>query len=307
MVLNKVVNGLGLGKISNTLNKTANDVTNATGAVTTTILANTVGHLRDGIDRHGGLSRVNKFVVFMQTPNYTLLNKDYVSVAYGLSNGFIQSFLDDVRDIGILCETVTMPGSTLNTFNYGLVGHNQKMISGFSNSEFSIGFIVTNDFFIPKMFKGWEQSIVNRKTNRIKYKDSYTRDIRIICYDDNNIPNYGLKIIKAFPIQQSEMNFDENEMNTYQKYNVTFAYENFEEYSISDMLGDLSGAITDKLKGIGGLFENLNVSDSTKLFDGDITSTPLPKIFQAQGNPLGTITSSSLPALNNPFGNNISN
>lgn len=288
MGLNKVVNGLGLGKISNTLNKTNNDVTNATGAVTTTILSNTVGHLRDAVDRKGGLSRVNKFVVFMKTPNYTLLNRDYVSVAYGLSNGFVQSFLDDVRDIGILCETATMPGSNLNTFDYGLVGHSQKMVSGFSNSEFSIGFIVTNDFFIPKMFKGWEQSIVNRKTNRIKYKDSYTRDIRIICYDDNNIPNYGLKIIKAFPIQQSEMNFDENEMNTYQKYNVTFSYENFEEYSIPDMLGDLSGAISDKLKGVSGLLENINVSDSQKLFGGDITSTPLP-------------------VLNNPFGNNLFN
>jgi hypothetical protein len=297
--LGKIANSVGLGKLSNSLNKTTNDLTNAAGKVTSEIMGNTVGHLRDAIDRKGGLARVNKFCVFMQTPNYTLFNKDYISVAYGLSNGYVQSFLDDVRDVGILCESVTMPGSTLNTFDYGLVGHSKKMVSGFSNTEFSIGFIVTNDFFIPKMFKGWEQSIVNRTTNRLKYKDSYTKDIRIICFDDNNIPNYGLKIVKAFPIQQSEMTFDENEMNTYQKYNVTFAYESFEEYDVADMLGDLSGAISSTLKGIGGLFENLNVSDSQKLFGS------VGDLFQAQGNPIGTITSSSLPVQNNPFGTNL--
>jgi hypothetical protein len=294
--LGKIANSVGLKSLSNSVNKNLNDLTNATGKVTSEIMGNTVGHLRDTIDRKGGLSRVNKFCVFMQTPNYTLLNKDFVSVAYGLSNGYVQSFLDDVRDVGILCESVTMPSSNLNTFDYGLVGHSQKMVSGFNNTEFSIGFIVTNDFFIPKMFKGWEQSIVNRKTNRIKYKDSYTKDIRIICFDDNNIPNYGLKIIKAFPIQQSEMNFDENEMNTYQKYNVTFAYEDFEEYDVADMLGDLSGAVSKTLKGVGGLVENLNIFDTQKLF-GNVSATALPGVFQPQGNPSGGITVTDLPPI----------
>lgn len=305
--LGRIANSVGLKSVSNSLNKKANDITNSLGTVTTEILANTVRHLRDGIDRHGGLARSNRAVLFLRTPEYSLFNKNYMSVAFGLSNGFVQSFLDDPRDIGILCETVTMPGSSLNTYDYSLMAHSQKMVSGFTNSEFSIGFIVTNDFFIPRMFKGWETSIIDRYSNRIKYKDSYTRDIYVVCYDDNNIPTYVLKIMKAFPIQQSEMTFDENDMNNYQKYTVTFSYEDFMEYSVSEMFGDLSDVVSDKLKSFSSIFENVNTSDENTLFGGkgsfgNITTEQLSNnTFNAIGNPTGTISSSELPIVKNPY------
>lgn len=302
--LGKLTNSIGLGSFADSVNRKANNVTNSVGNVTSKIMANTVKDLRDGIDRHGSLARTNKFFVLLRTPESSLFNKNALSVAYGLSNGFVQSFLDDPRDIGILCESVTLPASNLNTFDYGLEGHSQKMVNGFNNTEFSMTFTVTNDYFIPRMFKGWETSIVNRKSNRIKYKDSYTRDIRVICYDDNNIPNYVLKISKAFPIQQSEMVFDKNDLNNYQRYTITFSYEDFEEYGVSELFGDLKDAVSDGLKSVTGFFNDISVDDSKKLFGG-ITSTPLPDIFQAQGNPVGTITSSSLPVLNNQFGTNL--
>lgn len=285
--LGAISNSLGLNKLTDFTDSGLRNITKAAGKVTATILGNTADDLKAGINRHGSVARTNRFSVIMKTPDYNLFNQNAMSIAYGLSNGYVQSFLDDPRDIGIFCESVSIPSSNLSTFNYSLEKHSQTVVNGFTNSEFSISFIVTNDYFIPRMFKTWEKSIIDRKTNRVKYKNQYARDAFIVCCDDNNIPNYVVKIKGAFPITQSEMNFNETEMNAYVTYSVTFAYDDFEEYSISEMFGDLTDAVSSTLKSVGGFLENLNVPET-------ITSTSLPDFFKAQGNSVGTITSTPL-------------
>lgn len=250
-------------------------ITNFFGEVSSTLFANTSNALRSGVDRHGGLARTNRFAIFMKTPQYSIINENISSIAYGLSGGFIQSFFDDPRDLAILCESAVVPSSRLLTFDYQDIRNSQKMPYGYEVDDIELTFIVTNDYYIPKMFNIWmNHTILNRKTNRFNYKDDYTTDMYIIAFDQSNIPNYICRIDNAFPINMSAMNYDENDLNNYQRITLTFAYEDFKEYNLQDLFGDVSDVVDSGLN---------QFNELKKFFDGGITSFSKNVLEQASG------------------------
>jgi hypothetical protein len=250
-------------------------ITKLVGNVASTLFSNTINDLRTGVDRHGGLARTNRFAIFMKTPQYSIINTNITSIAYGLSGGFIQSFLDDPRDLTILCESAVVPASTLLTFDYQDVRNKQKMPYGYEVNDIELSFIVTNDYYIPKLFNIWmNHTILDRKTNRFNYKDDYTTDMYIIAFDQKNIPNYICRVDNAFPINMSAMNYNENDLNNYQKITLTFAYEDFREFSLSDLIGDVSGVVDSGLS---------QFSELKKFVDDDILSFGQDVLNQASG------------------------
>ena len=212
------------------------------GKLLANIFKTTATDLVQGTDRHGGLSRSNRFAVFMTTPRYSFFNTNISSVLYGIKDGFTpEAFFDDPRDIAILCESLSIPASRLNTIDYRDVRHTQKMPVSFTNDDVDMEFIVTNDHYAPRMFKLWENSIVNRETHRFKYRDTYVRDVYIVGMDVSGFPNYFCRLQDAFPVSISSIPFDNKKSDDVNRVTVSFTYKDWKEIGVEDVLGAIDG------------------------------------------------------------------
>ena len=137
----------------------------------------------------------------------------------------------EIRDLNILCDTTSLPGRQMQTFETNYTRQQVKVAQSFINEDVSFTFNLTNDMFIKRVFDKWTNMIIDRNTFKKNYDSAYKRDIGIFQNDINNKRIYGVKLINAFPIsvQGLELNSSDGEI---QKLTVEFTYEDFEELII---------------------------------------------------------------------------
>ena len=169
-----------------------------------------IDKLKSAITRRDGLARANRFEILVIPP--------------------AQAFdsVDQVRDLNILCESCTLPGRQIQTFEHEYIRQHIKIAQSFINEDVSITFNITNDYFIKSIFDRWTNSIIDRDTFKKNYDSVYKRDIQIFQNDNNNNPIYEVTLQNAFPIsvQAIELGNGNEDIET---VTVDFAYEDFKE------------------------------------------------------------------------------
>ena len=169
--------------------------------------------LKGLVTRRSGLARSNRFEILVVPPREAFDD------------------LQEVRDLNILCDSCSLPGRQMQTFETNYTRQQVKVAQSFINEDVSFTFNLTNDMFIKRMFDKWTNMIIDRNTFKKNYDSAYKRDVGIF---QNNVKNqrvYGVKLINAFPVsvQAVELNSTEGEI---QKMTVEFTYEDFEELII---------------------------------------------------------------------------
>ena len=202
-----------------------------------------VDNLKSTIGKRGGLSRPNRFAIFMTPPQQSLLNLDLQgALSSALSGGFNPaSLLNDPRDLAMLCESCTLPGLEMTTLDYQTTSFPIKLPNGYNAPDVDFTFLLTNDFYVRKMFDNWLNLIMPRETYKLAYRDTYATDVVIQQLNEQNVPIYGMRLENAFPIAQSSIELNQTSESTINKFTVSFTYENMKP----------EGAITSVLSGIG--------------------------------------------------------
>ena len=197
---------------------------------------NSIDNLKATIAKKGGLAMQNRFQIFFTPPTAnsvkSLLNKDIGSLVgdiakNAVSGGKPGNLLPDPRDISILCESVSLPGRQISTIDYIAERQGIKVPYSVINEDVSMTFLLTNDYFIKKMFDAWSTGIFDVEKYRAGYKKDFVTDIVIQQLDQNNVPVYSVRLEGAFPTTISAINLDNNSENTIQKMTVTMSYENY--------------------------------------------------------------------------------
>jgi hypothetical protein len=158
---------------------------------------------------------------------------------------FSQSFLDNLV---ILCESATLPGSTLYTHEVtnDFPGVTERMAYRRQyDNQSSFTFIVDQNYDIIEFLEGWKNFIVNEdnqnlfKTRqasyRMKFKNQYAGELAITKFErnlgvkedrqaDSKILNYTF--IDAFPISIDSMPVS-YETGTVLKCSVNFTYTRY--------------------------------------------------------------------------------
>jgi len=170
----------------------------------------TIDTLKSTIVRHGGLARSNRFDILMVPP--------------------AEAFNDteSIRDINVLCETCSLPGRQIQTFEHAYFRQQIKVAESFINEDVSFTFNLTSDFFIKDIFDKWTNLIIDRNSYKKNYDSVYKRDVGIFQNDVQNKNVYGIKLINAFPISVQAIELDSSDGEV-QKVTVDFTYEDFEE------------------------------------------------------------------------------
>ena len=194
------------------------------------VLGNSIENLKSSIVKHGGVAQENRFAIYMSPPKQTLFNFDLNAIiTNAISGGKFNaaSLINDPRDMAILCESCSLPGRQILTADYQSVKQSVKVPYGFINEDVTFTFLLTNDYYIKKIFDRWSDQILNYNTYRASYMKDYVTDVTIVQLNKKNLPVYKVILHNAYPITFNPITLDNNAENTAQKFSVTLTYENF--------------------------------------------------------------------------------
>jgi len=169
-----------------------------------------IQELKGLVNRRSGLAHQNRFLVHVTPPKPILLSQQY-----------------DAYDFNILCENCTLPGRQITTLDYQLLRQSIKVPNGYINEEVAFSFLLTNDFYVKKIFDSWSTSVINFDNYRANYLEDYKGTIQIYQLDKHENKVYGVELMNAFPTSLNSIPLDNNSENTVQRFAVSMAYEDF--------------------------------------------------------------------------------
>jgi len=186
--------------------------------------------LKASIDSKGGLARTNRYNVIFTPPTQSLLNLNPETLVGALASGqslSIKNLISDPRDISLLCESVSIPSRSISTLDYMADRQSNKFPYTHIDEDVTMSFLLTNDYYMKTMFDNWLSSIIDVDRYKLGYKDDYSTDVIIQQLNGKNIPVYGVKLEKAFPISVAAIELNTTSENEYAKLGVTFAYDKY--------------------------------------------------------------------------------
>lgn len=195
------------------------------------------------IGKRGGIAMSNRFSVFMSPPQRTLLNTDLSQLlslpGAGLSGA--TSFVNDPRDIAFLCSRCSMPGKQITTMERKDLNITTKVPYDFVNEDVSFSFIVTEDYYMRKMFDRWMELIIDTEKYKTNYKNVYTTDVIVQQLSKTyEIPLYSVKLINAYPISITAIEFSNEEIQNATEINVTMTYDRWEPVNITQAVTQIA-------------------------------------------------------------------
>jgi len=189
--------------------------------------------------KRGGLASPNKFILVVPFINFSLSLNQLV---------FEKKLLPDVdfRDISYMCESVNFPGMQIASIDDASSLRPVKKPNGYINNDLSVTFLLTNDYYMKRIFDAWKNLIINNE-HQVGYKDVYVRDLFLIKLDRKGVPTYQIRLENAWPVTIGDINNDAGATaSSYQRMSVQFAYDDFTT-SVIDLKGLLNGGIKDFL------------------------------------------------------------
>ena len=188
-----------------------------------------IDNLKSTISKKGGLAPSNRFNVIFAPPAVSLLNLNVENVIGSVISGNFNAgnLLNDPRDISILCKSVTLPGRTLSTFEHDHDRQQNKYPYTFIDEDVTMTFHLTNDYYMRNMLEQWQSGIFNTESYVTGFKNDYSVDVIIQQLNQKNIPVYGVKLEKAYPVSYESITLDNSSENAVNEMSVTLAYNKF--------------------------------------------------------------------------------
>ena len=205
--------------------------------------------LKSTISNHGGIAHPNRFNVIFTPPKMSLINKNPANLIGNLASGSLslRNLINDPRDISLLCQSVSLPGRNISTTDYQAGKGSRKQPYTFVDSEVTMSFLLTSDFYIKTMFDTWMENIFDTESYYVGYKKDYSTDITIQQLNKKNIPVYGVRLVNAYPTTVTDISLDNSSADTVQKMSATFSYD---KYIAEDALSSTIGAGMRTLKNL---------------------------------------------------------
>jgi hypothetical protein len=160
-----------------------------------------------------------------------------------LSGGAVDpmAFINDPRDMFLLCESVQLPGKRIATMESFVTHKAIKKPYSYLVDEVTLTFILTNDYYAKKYFDSWQALVVNQDSLKLNYKSDYVTDITLQQLTSSNdiIPAYSVKLKNAFPIAVNAIELSNSVENSLLQCSVTISFDDWEEIGLLDGFTDL--------------------------------------------------------------------
>lgn len=250
---------------------------------------NPVDDIKAVVGNQGGFARTNFFAVTFNGP---------------------ASITPDPVIINALCESASLPGRSISTFEHGMVRHAIKRPYGYINDDVTLTFYVTNDFYIKKIWEQWMNTVINDVNDKVGYRDDYAMDVTISVLNLNHNEIHQVTLTKAYPITINAIELNNGSENELMRLSVTLTYEDYTTKSNSfetiSSIPDFNSALSIPVNGLNSLGFNpfgdvsnqLNFNSLDDLKDalqGSLNGALDSIVNNIQGSIKETITSVTRP------------
>ena len=201
------------------------------------VLNDLLGHLNSD----DGYALPNRFEVVLPTPTPS------PSTSGGGLFSIFQSFYAgltgeaDKRSISLRCESVSLPGRTLNTLDdTNIYGPVRQIVDGVTYAEdVTMMFQSSSGLAERAFFEDWQRNAFNEGNWNVNYHKDYVSTIEIYLLDKKDTRRYGIKLFDAFPktIGAIDLNYASN--NEMIKTSVTFSFRYWETADTNRQSGGL--------------------------------------------------------------------
>ena len=191
-----------------------------------------IDDFKSSINKRNGMAMANRFLIMVQPPSQSLLNFNIGDLASKVLLGNkinVADFVNDPRDIAMLCESCSLPGRQIQTIDYSSYRQPIKVPTYYVNEDVQMTFHLTNDYYIRKVFDKWHQLVLNQESFLLNYNKDFCADIIIQQLNQDNKPVYAVKLKNAYPVGINSINLDNTMNDTPQKLVVQITYEDFEQ------------------------------------------------------------------------------
>ena len=207
---------------------------------------NSIDTFKSNVMSHGGLAQANRFNIIFKPPQMSLINLDPSNlIANALGGNFsLRDLINDPRDISMLCQTATIPGRQITTFETSDRDAARKIPYGYMDMEVNCTFLLTEDYYMKTIFDNWMQVVFNTSNYHPSYKNDFVTDVRIQQLNKKNRPIYGVVLQKAYPVSISDIILD-NSAGGANGFTITFAYNKWEQESgLESLIGQIGQGIS---------------------------------------------------------------
>jgi len=214
-------------------------------------ISSNIDDMKSVIFKKGGVAVQNRFNVIFTPPKRSLLNLDPGAIIGQVISGSfsVKNLINDPRDTSFLCDSVVLPGRQITTQDYIANKYNVPIPYTNMDADVTMKFILTNDYYMKKMFDDWQDQIINTDDYTVGYKKDFQVDVVIQQLDVKNTPIYGVKLENAFPTTVSAVELGNDSGNAAQELSITMSYDRWvPEGPVSSTLSGLRQAA--KLIGI---------------------------------------------------------
>ena len=226
-----------------------------------------IDSLKATIGRRGGLAKANRFALYISHPakKPSLINTDIEGILGNVARTVIsggslslRSFIEDPRDMYLLCESCTIPGRQIATQETFTDMKAIKKPYAYMNEDVNMVFHVTNDMYIWNFFNTWQQFIIDPNERKVGFLDDIGSEIIIqVMGNTDYIPIKTIKLKNAFPTTLGAIELSNTTENQTLRCNITFAYEDWEEVGTLDGFNNLAGRASDLISNSVNLVRNI--------------------------------------------------
>ena len=244
----------------------------------------TINRFIANINQGEGLARPNRFLVVFNPPEkYKLGDVGQVNQPYGPpSNQRFQQYnqMDMKRNVGMMCNKVTMPSRDINTTAVQLYGPAREMPYSYSFPG-NIEMTFYGDKFLRQrvFFEEWQKLIYDLGTHDMNYYDDYVGTMDILqlgafeSNDDRDRVTYAVRLYEVYPSTMGSMEYSYGANDQGVSIPVTFNFRSW--YNLTS--GELADATIGKSFGD---VPTIKASKDFGLFGGILNKLP-PELKRA--------------------------
>lgn len=238
----------------------------------------TINRFISGLNQGEGLARPNRFIVIFYPPQgFKLGPVGIKQTSFGPPpyQNFEAYNQDELRrNVGMMCNSVTMPNRDINTTTHITYGPKREMPYGYSFSgAVEMGFY--GDKFLRQrvFFEEWQKLIFSETSHDLRYYDDYVGTIDICqlgafeSNDDRDRITYAVRLRECYPqtIGSYDMSYGDNDKGV--QLPITLNFRSWENLTAGQINSATIG------KSVGDV-PTIKASQNFGLFGGILDKLP---------------------------------
>ena len=200
------------------------------------------------INQGEGVARPTRYLVVIQPPQKLLTNEYDDNYFTGISNNNDMESATMKRNVGMMCNKVTLPNRDVNTTDHRVYGPARQMPYAYSYSG-QIECSFYGDKFLRQrtFFENWQKKIFSNVTHHMDFYDNYvgTMDIYQLgsfsAEQDRDRTTYAVRLYEVYPQTVGSIDYSYGATDTSVNVPITLNFRTWKNLTIDQIDGATVG------------------------------------------------------------------